>query len=125
MKYANTGFGGKKGQIPEVSYQWRVNENWNKLRIRARGKIKNTDPSTKVGFILQHFNLYKSFEGKTFEYKVRQPMWSVWDAAQASFTCDVQQLFGKDFVKPLARRPASVFVSSGSNVTYFKPVQIA
>ncbi len=125
IKYSNSGFGGKKGQIPEVDYQWKVDEHWNKLRIRARERIKNTGPETKVGFILRHFNLYKAIDGRTFEYKAQHPIWTVWDAAQASFTCDVQHLFGKEFVKPLGRRPASVFVSDGCEIKYFRPQQIA
>jgi len=124
MKTANSGFK-IKGNIPQAEYQWKVDDHWNKLRIRARNKIKNVGPKSKVGFVLEHTNLYQSIEGKTLEYKIERPQWVAWDAAQANFTCDVQRLFGKEFVKPLARRPASVFVSSGSEVTYFKPTQIA
>ncbi|MFK7766664.1 MAG: DUF2071 domain-containing protein [Mariniblastus sp.] len=123
MKFNNTGFQGKN-EIPDVEYHWKVDDHWNKLRIRARETIKNTGPETKVGFILDHSNHYQSFKGKTFVYRVQKPKWTTWDAAQANFTCDVQHLFGKEFVKSLAKRPASVFVSPGSDVNIFKPTAI-
>ncbi len=122
MKQTASGFG--KGETPEVEYQWKVDENWNKLRVRARSRIQKTGDGTKVGFILDHFNYYGRHDGRTLAYRVERPRWDVWDAAQANFTCDVQRLFGKSFVRPLAKRPASVFVTSGSPVTIFKPVVI-
>ena len=120
MKKQNSGFLAKSS-IPEAVYQWKVDDHWNKLRIRGRSRIKNTGPKTKVGFILDHANVYRTIKGKTCEFQVQRPAWKAWDVGQANFTCDVEQLFGKAFVKPLARRPASVFVSSGSEVTFFKP----
>lgn len=125
MKRSNSGFSGKSG-APEVEYQWQVEDHWNKLRIKARNPMKNIGPKTKVGFILEHKNLYQSVKGRTLQFEVRhEHPWIAWDAAHANFTCDVQQLFGKDFVKPLARRPSSVFVSTAGKVEYSKPDQIA
>ena len=123
MKFKNSGFT-NENEIPSAEYQWKVGDHWNKLRIRARSKIKNTGPDTKVGFILEHSNHYQSLKGKTIVHKVQRPAWNAWDAAQANFTCDVKTLFGNEFVKPLAKRPASVFVSPGSPVTIFKPTAV-
>jgi len=123
IKKQNSGFL-KKTTIPEVEYQWKVDDHWNKLRIRGRNLVKNTGPKTKVGFILDHANVYRKIKGKTCEFQVQRPAWTVWDVARANFTCDVKRLFGKQFVEPMARRPASVFLSSGSEVTFFKPEQI-
>ncbi len=124
MKFENSGFQGGEHEIPHAEYQWKVDDHWNKLRIRARNRIKNTGPDTKVGFILDHSNHYQMVKGKTILYRVQRPKWDAWDAAQANFTCDVQRLFGNEFVKPLAKRPASVFVSPGSDVTIFKPATV-
>jgi hypothetical protein len=122
IKSNNSGFG--EDQIPEVDYSWSIEDHTNRLRVKARAPIKNDGPGTKVGFILSHTTHYESIGGQTFEYQVERPNWIVWDAAQANFTCDVKRLFGKEFVKPLARRPASVFVTAGSQVTIFQPSQI-
>lgn len=119
---ANSGFRGSG--VPEAVYNWQVEENVNKLRVKARSPIKNDGLDTKVGFILSHTNHYESIKGKTFEYRVKRPNWVAWDAAQANFTCDVKRLFGPQFVKPLARRPASVFVTAGSEIEIFRPIEI-
>jgi len=116
IKRQNSGF--------KKEYQWKVGDHWNKLRIRGRSRIKNTGSRTKVGFILDHANVYRKIKGKTSEFLVQRPTWNAWDVAEANFTCDVQRLFGQQFVKPLARRPASVFLSSGSDVRFFKPEQV-
>ena len=59
MKFNNKGFR-EDGAIPDVEYQWKVDDHWNKLRIKARSKIKNTEKSTKVGFILDHSTHYQA-----------------------------------------------------------------
>jgi uncharacterized protein YqjF (DUF2071 family) len=123
MKCKNRGFKGDSS-VPEVEYQWKVDDHWNKLRILARSRIKNTGTKTKVGFILDHSTHYQSKGKKTLEYQVVRPKWTIWDAAQANFTCDVERLFGKSFVNALARRPASVFVTRGSDVTIYRPTEI-
>ncbi|MFT5299754.1 MAG: hypothetical protein ACI87E_001233 [Mariniblastus sp.] len=122
MKSNNSGF--KVGGVPEVEYQWKVDDHWNKLRVKARSEIRNTGPDTKVGFILDHPTHFQSKINKTLEYQVERPKWTVWDAAQANFTCDVNRLFGKAFVQPLGKRPASVFVTQGSDVTIYRPTEL-
>lgn len=126
LKHKNSGFDPTdEGAIPEVDYQWKVDDHWNRIRIKARERIQRTGTDTKVGFILNHNNAYSSRDGMTLEYAVARPQWQVWNAAQANFTCDVKRLFGAEFVKPLARRPASVFVTAGSEVVYYRPTAIA
>ena len=122
MKYDNSGLNSKDdGAIPKVDYRWTVGENSNRIRIKARKKLGGVSPNSKVGFILDNNNEYSRRDGNTYEYRVQHPSWTIWDAAQANFTCDVEKLFGQEFVKPLSRRPVSVFVSSGSNVTIHRP----
>jgi len=125
IRNLNSGFpGNPKATPPEAQYQWKVDDHWNKLRTLGRTPIKSTGPKTKIGFILDHANIYQKIKGKTHEFQVQRPAWKAWSVAEANFTCDVERLFGKPFVKPLARRPASVFISPGSDVTIYKPEQI-
>ncbi len=122
IKSSSSGFG--ENEIPEVEYQWKIDDSWNKLRVKARSRIQKSGPDTKVGFILEHANYFGTHKGKTLAYRVERPGWVIWDAAQANFNCDVNRLFGKSFIKPLSKRPASVFVTSGSPVTIFRPIEI-
>jgi hypothetical protein len=49
-------------------------------------------------------------------FEVQSGNWKVWDAGQASFTCDAHSLFGSQFAKYITRRPASVFLAERSPV---------
>lgn len=123
MKQNNSGFGSDT-DIPEADYQWKIDDHWNVLRVKGRSQISKTGPDTKVGFILDHRTHYQSHKGKTLEYQVERPQWTVWDAAHANFTCDTKRLFGNEFVHALQQRPASVFISSGSDVSVFRPTVV-
>lgn len=126
MFFENTGFHSKDPTVvPKVDYRWKVEDHWNRIRVRARQQMKNTGHGTKVGFILEHSNEYSSRGGQTLEYRAKRPSWTIWDAAQANFTCDVKKLFGPEFVKPLAKRPASVFIATGSDVTICCPTVLS
>ncbi len=126
LKHKNSGFDfTDEDAIPEVDYQWKVDDHMNRIRVKARERIHRSGKETKVGFILNHNNMYSSRDGTTMEYAVARPQWQVWNAGQANFTCDVKRLFGQEFVKPLARRPASVFVTGGSEVVVYRPTEVA
>ena len=107
--------------VPQAHYMWKVGEAENKIKIKARARMKKSGPDTKVGFILDHNHLFSVRQSKIYEYRVQRSPWSVWDAAQASFECDTARLFGEEFVKTLSRRPSSVFIADGSPVTIFRP----
>lgn len=122
IKHENSGFNSDDPNVvPKVDYSWKVGESSNRIRIVARKKMTQISPNSKVGFFLDNSNEYSRREGKTLEYRAEHPRWTIWDAAKANFTCDVKKLFGEEFVKPLSRRPASVFVSGGSNVKIYRP----
>lgn len=125
MKHNNSGFDGQPDSVPKVDYQWKVDDHWNRLRIQARSRIPRTSRESKHEFILMHDNEYSQRDGKTLEYRAVRSPWTIWDAAKANFNCDVKKLFGYEFEKPLSKRPASVFVTSGSEVTIYRPTIIA
>ncbi|MEM7457261.1 MAG: DUF2071 domain-containing protein [Planctomycetota bacterium] len=124
MKYNNTGFG--SGSEPTADYQWTVPpETSNRIRIQGRDRIKRINDDSKVGFILNHFTIYGQRGDQTLEYPVHHPSWNIWSAGKANFTCDVKNLFGAEFVKALSRRPASVFITAGSDVTVYRPTVVS
>ncbi len=124
MKHDNTGFDGNAETIPAVDYSWKVGSNWNRLRVKGLKPITDTGRDTRHGFFLDHNYEYGQRKSKTLEYPTARPKWTIWNAAQASFQCDVKQLFGLEFAKTLGRRPASVFLSQGSDVTIYRPTTI-
>jgi uncharacterized protein YqjF (DUF2071 family) len=126
MKRESSGFGSRdESVVPSIHYQWKVGDSENRIKIRARSRMKKTGSDTKVGFILNHNHEYSVRDSKIYEYRMQRPAWTVWDAAHANFECNTKRLFGEEFVKPLSKRPSSVFVAEGSPVTIFRPTLIS
>jgi len=112
------------GTPPDLEYRWPVGEKTNHIRIRGRSRIKEHSPDSKIGYILRHSDRYIDSNGQLFRFELTTPEWDIWDVAQAKFDCDIAALFGKDFVKPMSRAPASVFLSRGNVVTLSNPVAV-
>jgi hypothetical protein len=69
-------------------------------------------------FIAQPYWGYSSQRnGGTAEYRVDHPPWRIWQAASARLDCDVESLYGRQFVKFLTVQPSSAFLAEGSAIT--------
>ena len=76
-------------------------------------------------FITEHYWGYAAQkDGGCLEYEVQHPPWSVWNAKAASFSGDVDALYGCEFAQVLKREPDSAFLAKGSPVTVFKRTKI-
>lgn len=106
---------------PDINYQLKVGDRWNDIRIRGRSRVKDIRKDSKIEFILRHADRYVVNDKGVWRSELQTPGWVIWDVAQAKFDCDVEQLFGSEFVKPMSRRPASVFLSRGNQVSLSKP----
>jgi uncharacterized protein len=115
-----SGFDALKGadSIPEADYNWYVNDETNRLKIKARHRMPNLSKDTKVGFILNRNFHFVEEDGKTLAFPMEVSSANVWDAGQASFSCDSKGIFGAEFSGALGRRPISVFLAE-KNTTYF------
>lgn len=113
-----------KDTPPDLEYRWPVGEKTNHIRIRGRSRIKEYSPESKIGYILRHSDRYIADQGKLWRFGLTTPEWVIWDVAQAKFDCDIAALFGEEFVKPMSRAPASVFLSRGNVVTLSNPVAV-
>ena len=106
---------------PDIEYQWKLGDKWNDIRIRGRSKVKDIRSGSKVDFVFRHADRYVVDEQGVWRSELRTPGWVIWDVAQAKFDCDVKELFGEEFVKSMSRRPASVFLSRGNEVSLSRP----
>lgn len=106
---------------PDIEYRWKVGEKWNDIRIRGRSRVKDIRPGGKVAYILRHADRYVVNDSGVWRSELSTPEWVIWDVAQAKFDCDIKQLFGAEFSKCMSRRPASVFLSRGNEVSISKP----
>ncbi len=105
---------------PDIEYKWKVRDRWNHIRIRGRSRVKVIRPDTKVGYVFRHADRYVVNEKGVWRSELSTPEWIIWDVAQAKFDCDVASLFGSEYVKAMAKRPSSVFLSRGNEVAISK-----
>jgi uncharacterized protein YqjF (DUF2071 family) len=115
----NSGFTVVSGKenTPAVDYRWRADSEQNRIRVKGRQRVGRLSEDSIVGFLLQRGHWYSVSGKKTLAFSVQSGNWKVWDAGQASFTCDARSLFGSQFSRYITRRPASVFLAERSPVS--------
>lgn len=115
----NSGFSvvGGREETPTVDYRWRADHEQNRIRVKARQRVGKISEDSIIGFLLQRGYWYAGSGSRTVAFSAQSGNWKVWDAGQASFTCDARSLFGSQFSKYITRRPASVFLAERSPVS--------
>jgi uncharacterized protein len=113
------------GAIRSVAYEWIFNGRKNRLGLSIKGEANVVEEGSIEEFITEHYWGYaRQRDGGTAEYQVEHPRWRVWPALSSSFECDVEGLYGKDFVEVLQGPPASAFLAEGSPVTVFQGTRL-
>ncbi len=107
-----------KNGIPlSVDYRWKYHQRWNSLSVTTQGEAFQPTPGSHEEFIAEHYWGYvKVSEEKTVEYAVEHPPWKVWSAQKAFLDCDIEKIYGKEFVPFLKTKPYSAFLAEGSSV---------
>lgn len=101
-----------------VGYGWRFNDEWQQVQVQVDGRPAPIREDSEESFITEHYWGYaQQRDGSTVEYQVLHPPWRVWQAEAYDLQCDVEKLYGRAFVAPLAAAPSSVFLAEGSAVT--------
>lgn len=109
-----------------LAYEWRFQNRWQGMRLKAGGQPQPLVPGSAEEFITEHYWGYaRQRDGGTVEYQVEHPPWRVWAADEYTLDCDVAGLYGAQFVAPLQQPPASVFIADGSAVTVRRGQRIA
>jgi uncharacterized protein YqjF (DUF2071 family) len=102
----------------EAVYRWKLDRQWHELGATFEGEPQLLQPESEEAFITEHYWGYVTQRDRSLvEYEVKHPSWRVWRAAKSWFHCDVEALYGAEFVGPLSREPASAFVAEGSAIS--------
>lgn len=109
----------------QVRYAWRFRGRWHHLGLRPIGEPASCTPDSAEAFITEHYWGYAAQRrGGTVEYRVEHPPWRVWQAEDATFTCDVARLYGPELAEVLSAPPRSAFLAEGSAVQVRRGVPI-
>lgn len=108
-----------------AQYEWWHHRRWNSLSVRIHGEPTQPAVGSLEEFIAEHYWGYsRQPDGGTVEYQVAHRPWRVWSASSARYDCDVEAIYGKEFV-PYLREPGCAFVADGSPVVVHRGVRLA
>ena len=108
-----------------VRYSWRRNNEWSEMHAQIRGAPQSWQTGSEEEFITEHYWGYaKQRDGGTVEYRVEHPPWQVWRATEATFKCNIKEIYGAQFETFLKAAPTSAFVAVGSPVTVYRGVKL-
>jgi len=112
-------------EVGNVEYTWDLGSDRCVMKIETEGESFLPPESSLSQFITEHYWGYASQKGGgCLEYEVQHPPWSVWNAKSASFSGDVDALYGAELAHVLKREPDSAFLAKGSQVTVSKGKRI-
>jgi hypothetical protein len=104
----------------ELSYSWRINNDWNYIKARRAGEPALAAPGTPEEFITEHYWGYAAQPGGvTVEYRVEHVPWRIWQVETTAVHVSTSELYAPEFVAPLSAKPASAIVAEGSPVTVY------
>ena len=108
-------------------FEWKYGGRWNHLSIeRVSGEAREIAAGSEEEFITEHYWGYTAQrDGSSLEYHVEHPRWRAWKAVNYEFDCDVERLYGKEYVPFLAAPASSAFIAEGSPVSIRRGKRIA
>jgi uncharacterized protein len=113
------------GSALRVRYEWKQATDWEGISIATHGVAAPLVDGSEEEFITEHYWGYtRQRDGSTIEYRVEHPRWNVWQARDATLSCDVASLYGHQFARYLGGSPQSAFLADGSPVTVGRPTRL-
>lgn len=110
-----------------VEYGWKKRKQpRNSIRVNATPTLHEIEEGSEAEFIFEHYYGYNKLDATTtIEYAVKHPSWKIYPVTSYSIECDIEKLYGNDFVPFIVnRQPHSVFLAKGSLVTVKMPLKI-
>ena len=106
------------GEKRELSYHWKINKQWNHLRVTASLNETLMEKGSMEEFIFEHYYGYtKINESLSGEYRVDHPAWQTFAVESCEIKCDYKAIYGKSFAFLSEVMPSSVLLARGSAVS--------
>jgi hypothetical protein len=94
------------------------------IRVKTGLFSQPINKGSKEEFIFEHYWGYTSLKkGRTGEYKVEHPRWTIYPVHDFVTNADFEKLYGRSFPFLNSEKPDSVFVAEGSVISVY-PGQI-
>ncbi|QOD62132.1 DUF2071 domain-containing protein [Polaribacter haliotis] len=102
----------------DISYEWKVNNKWEKVSVEAETKSQKIEENSQTEFIAEHYWGYsKMNDNKTTEYEVKHPTWEYYPVTKHEIQVDFEANYGTDFGFLNNKKPSSVLLLEGSEVS--------
>jgi uncharacterized protein YqjF (DUF2071 family) len=102
----------------EFIYQWKVNNNWNTIRVETDKNPVKIEVGSEAEFITEHYFGYnKVSETETIEYQVTHPRWQQYEVTKNNSAIDFEGVYGKEFAFIKDLEATSVFLAVGSKIS--------
>lgn len=99
-------------------YQWKNNKEWNTIEIETKKEVSQIKIDSEAEFITEHYFGYtKIDEETTFEYEVTHPRWEQFEVLNHRIDIDFKETYGSDFEFLQTKKPTSIFLAKGSEIT--------
>jgi uncharacterized protein len=104
-----------------ATYRWRNVKGWNSINVETSGACELPEAGSFEQFITEHYWGYAAQpDGSSVEYQVAHPSWRVWQAREAAFEGDGEDLYRNGLATALHGRPTSAFLAEGSAVSVMR-----
>lgn len=105
------------GSFLSIEYRWKK-EIWNSFKVKAGIDSMEIQQGSVEEFITEHYWGYtKIASHKTSEYEVTHPRWKVYPINDYSIDIDFKKIYGEEFAFLKDKKPSSVFLAEGSEIT--------
>jgi uncharacterized protein YqjF (DUF2071 family) len=104
-----------------VEYGWKSRTGWSRIKMTTKGEPTLPKSDSQEQFITEHYWGYaRGRNSDSIEYKVEHPQWRVWQASEALFEGNTEELYGKELAAVLTQKPFSAFLAEGSKIEVYR-----
>ncbi|PCJ24313.1 MAG: hypothetical protein COA97_09935 [Flavobacteriales bacterium] len=101
-----------------IKYEWKLKGKWNSIAVKTNKILSDTLKNSQERFIAEHYwGNIQIKKNKSYEFRVEHPAWKIYSLIDYSIDIDFETVYGKAFSYLQHKKPSSVFLVEGSEVS--------
>lgn len=113
------------GDNLSVGYEWKFNNEWNKLSAIAEKRANKIIPDSCECFFADHYWGFTRYaNNKTYHYNVEHPVWQTFKVISHDIKCDFGALYGDQFAFLNNLNPKKVLMTKGSQINIHHKMEL-